>query len=179
MIRFVLTYGILAGVISISLILVSFVLGSESGTGSVWVGYLIMVASLSLIFAGIKRYRDIELGGVIRFWAASGLGLGIAAVSAIVYALGWEAYLWLTDYSFFPEYAKATIEAKRAAGASTAEIAALTREMTDLGKSYSQPHYRMVMTILEILPVGIIVSFISAVFLRNHRFLPYRAPIEP
>ena len=177
--RFVLIYGILAGVISISLILVSFVLECESGTGSVWVGYLIMLAALSLVFAGIKRYRDIELGGVIRFWAATGMGLGIAVVSAVVYAIGWEVYLWLTDYSFFPEYAKATIEAKRAAGASTAEIAKLTGEMADLGKHYSQPLYRMVMTLLEILPVGVVVSFISAAALRKHRFLPYRGQIEP
>ena len=176
--RFVLIYGLLAGVISISLILVSFVLGGELGTGSVWLGYLIMLASLSLIFAGIKRYRDIELGGVIRFWAATGMGLGIAVVSGVVYAIGWEVYLWLTDYSFFPEYTKATIEAKRAAGASAAEIAKLTKEMADLGKQYTQPLYRMVMTLLEILPVGVVVSFISGALLRKHRFMPYRGRTE-
>ena len=177
--RFVLIYGMLAGAVSISLILFSFVLEGESGTGSVWLGYLIMLASLSLIFAGIKRYRDMELGGVIRFWVATGMGLGIAMVSSIIYAIGWEGYLWLTDYSFFPEYAKATIEAKRTAGASTAEIAKLTREMADLGEHYAQPLYRMTMTLLEILPVGVVVSFISAALLRNHRFLPYRGRTEP
>ena len=176
--RFVLIYGILAGVISILLILISFTFGDESSCGSIWLGYLIMLAALSLIFAGIKRYRDIELGGVIRFWVATGMGLGIAMVSGIVYAIGWEAYLWLTDYSFFPEYAKATIDAKRAAGASAAEIARLTREMAELGEQYSQPLYRMAMTLSEILPVGVIVSFISAAFLRNHGFMPYRVPVD-
>ena len=176
--RYVLVYGILTGLISISLILISFIVEDESGTGSVWLGYLIMLAASSLIFAGIKRYRDVERGGIVRFWAATGMGLCIAMVSGIVYAIGWEVYLWLTDYSFFPEYAKATIEAKRAAGASAAEIAEMTKEMADLGKNYAQPLYRMVMTLFEILPVGVIVSFVSAAFLRNHRFLPFRAPIE-
>lgn len=177
--RYVLVYGSLAGAISILLILAGFVLGADSGTGSVWLGYSIMLAASSLIFAGIKRYRDIELGGVIRFWSATGMGLCTALISGIVYAIGWEIYLWLTDYSFFPEYAKATIEAKRASGASAAEIAKLTSEMTDLGKNYAKPLYRMVMTLAEILPVGVIVSFISAAFLRKHRFMPYRGRVEP
>lgn len=176
--RYVLVYGILAGVTSISLILISFILEDESGTGSVWLGYLLMLAASSLIFAGIKRYRDIERGGIIRFWAASVIGLGIAIVAGIVYAIGWEVYLWLTDYSFFPEYAKATIEAKRAAGASAAEIAKLTKEMADMGEQYTQPLYRMVMTLLEILPVGVVVSFISGALLRKHRFMPYRGRTE-
>ena len=175
--RFVLVYGILAGAISILLILTGFVFGADSGAGSVWLGYLIMLAASSLIFAGIKRYRDIELGGVIRFWKAAGMGLCIALVSGIVYAIGWEIYLWLTDYSFFPEYAKATIEAKRSAGASSAEIDKLTREMRELGEHYTQPLYRLVMTLAEILPVGVIVSFISAAFLRRHGFMPYRGRV--
>jgi hypothetical protein len=175
--RFVLVYGILAGAISILLILTGFVFGADSGAGSVWLGYLIMLAASSLIFAGIKRYRDIELGGVIRFWKAAGMGLCIALVSGIVYAIGWEIYLWLTDYSFFPEYTKATIEAKRSAGASSAEIDKLTREMAELGEHYTQPLYRLVMTLAEILPVGVIVSFISAAFLRRHGFMPYRGRV--
>ena len=40
-----------------------------------------MIVALSVIFLGVKRYRDQELGGVIRFGTAFMLGLGIAAVA--------------------------------------------------------------------------------------------------
>ncbi|WP_299694913.1 hypothetical protein [Hydrocarboniphaga sp.] len=33
-------------------------------------GYMIMLIALSAVFVAIKRHRDIELGGVIRFWPA-------------------------------------------------------------------------------------------------------------
>ena len=47
-----------------------------SGAGSEVQGYLTMIIVLSLIFVGIKRYRDKDLGGVIKFLPALGLGAG-------------------------------------------------------------------------------------------------------
>lgn len=172
--RIILVYGVLAGLICIFFIALDIVLQADSGGGSVWLGYLIMLAALSLVFAGVKRYRDIERGGVVRFWNAAGVGLGIALVSGIIYVMGWEAYLWATDYSFFPDYAKSVIDAKRASGASAAEIAQLTREMTEMGKNYARLPYRAIMTLVEILPVGVFMSLVSAALLRNTGFLPYR-----
>lgn len=174
MTRIILIYGILAGTIAISLVTLGATLGSALGGGSIWFGYLIMFAALSLVFAGIKRYRDSELHGMIRFWAATGVGLGIALVSGVAYAAGWEAYLWLTNYSFFPQYAQAPIEAKRATGASSAEIAIFTRNMAAMGEQYAHPLYRMKMTLFEILPVGVIMAFISAALLRNGGLLSHR-----
>ncbi len=46
-----------------------------------------------VIFLGVKRYRDQELGGVIRFGTAFMLGLGIAVVASLAYVLLWEVYL--------------------------------------------------------------------------------------
>jgi hypothetical protein len=146
------------------------------GAGSMLTGYLIMLAAFSLIFIGIKRCRDTELGGVIRFWTALGVGLGIALVASAIYVAGWELYMYLTNYTFFDSYAKGVIAAKRASGASAAEIAKLTREMAAMGRQYAEPLYRMVMTLFEILPVGVVVALISAALLRNSRFLSMRGP---
>ena len=41
----------------------------------------------------MKRYRDVERGGVIKFLPAFALGLGIAVCAGIAYACVWEAYL--------------------------------------------------------------------------------------
>ena len=55
------------------------------------IGYLTMLVGLSLVFGAIKRHRDAELGGVIRFWPAFGLGLGVSFVASLCYVLAWEA----------------------------------------------------------------------------------------
>jgi hypothetical protein len=167
-----LVYGVIAGAIAIGAMSIDM----ELGVHSLLVGYLILLAALSLIFVGIKRYRDVALGGVIRFTTAVGLGLGIAAVASLVYVIGWEIYLWSTDYSFFGQYVGAEIEAKRAAGASAAELARIQSEMGAMVEQYnSQPLMRFMFTIIEIFPVGLVVTLVSAALLRNSRFLPARS----
>ena len=40
----------------------------------------------------------------------------------------------------------------------------------------SNPLYRLPITFVEMFPVGVVISLISAVLLRNSRFLPARSP---
>jgi hypothetical protein len=92
--KYTLVYGAIAGAIAISLMSATIALDlTGHDSTSMLVGYLIMLAALSLIFVGVKRYRDVECGGIIRFGRAFLLGLGIAVVAGLIYAIGWEAYL--------------------------------------------------------------------------------------
>jgi hypothetical protein len=72
-------------------------------------------------------------------------------------------------------YAEHLVEAAKARGASEAEIAAEIAKAEEFAKMYANPLYRMPITFTEILPVGILVSLISALLLRNSRFMPARA----
>ena len=118
--KIILTYGISAGVFIIGSALLSMALGADEGAWAAleWIGYLIMIVTLSLIFVGIKRYRDRELGGVIRFGTATKLGLGITLVASAIYVVTWEANLALTDYAFIDDYTSSIIEARQAEGVS-------------------------------------------------------------
>lgn len=147
----------------------------EAWSSSVFAGYAMMLVALSLVFVGVKRHRDRDLGGVIRFLPAFLVGLGISAVAGIVYVAGWEITQALTHYAFATEYPNSMIEAARAKGASAAEIEKLTAEMAEFTKMYANPLYRLPMTFIEIFPVGLIVSLVSAAVLRNPRVLPARA----
>ena len=77
----ILSYGAIAGAIIGGSIIIGTYSPSqaEEPQFSRLFGYLIMIVALSCIFVGIKRYRDRELGGVIRFGTAFLLGLGITA----------------------------------------------------------------------------------------------------
>ncbi len=170
--RYALVYGAIAGAIAIGVLVAGFVFDISNHATSIWFGYLVMLVALSMIFVGVKRYRDVEGGGVIRFGRALGLGLGIAAVASVVYALGWEAYLALSGWDFMGDYASGVIEGMRAKGASAAAIEAKAAEMRRLAEMYANPLFRMPMTFVEIFPVGIVVALVSAALLRNPRMLP-------
>ena len=170
MTRYALAYGFLSGVVTAATLTAGLVLTSETSFAhSLWFGYLVMLVALAFIFVGVKRYRDIERGGVIRFLPALCVGLAIAAVAAIGYVLTWEAYLAATDHAFIEQYAATYARAQAAAGVPAATIAAEVQWMRDI---YASPFSRMSMTFLEIFPVGLLVALISAALLRNPKLLP-------
>ncbi len=175
MIRIALIYGAIAGSVVIASMIMGFIASDNEGAFSSAVfGYLIMLVALTMIFVGVKRYRDRDLGGVIKFGPAFGLGLMIAAVAAIIYVAGWEVYLGLTDHAFIHEYANSAIEAKKAAGVTGEALEKTITQMAELVKNYGNPFYRMPMTFAEIFPVGLLVALVSAALLRNPKVLPAR-----
>lgn len=177
MLRAILTYGLISGGV-VALAMFPLIIFGEPGTGgashSMITGYALMLLALSLIFVAIKRRRDRVLGGVIRFLPALGLGLGISIVAGIVYVAGWEATLAATNYSFVENYSASMLEAARAKGASAAELAKITAEMEAFGVQYANPLFRLPMTFVEIFPVGVLISLVSAGLLRNSRFMPMK-----
>jgi hypothetical protein len=78
--------------------------------------------------------------------------------------------------AFIDSYSTAAVEAARAKGAPAAEIEVLAARMDDFRRQYANPLFRMPVTFVEIFPVGVLVSLISAALLRNSGFLPARAP---
>ena len=175
MFRKILSYGVVAGLIvgvPLSAIVVS-AGGHEMHYGMV-IGYAIMLVGLSTVFVAVKRHRDLDLGGVIGFWPALGMGLGISVVASVVYVAAWETTVALTHLDFANGYAKMLIEQKKAAGVTGAALAKFTAEMEQFKAQYANPLYRWPMTFIEIFPVGVLVSLVSAGLLRNSRFLPAR-----
>ena len=134
-----------------------------------------LASALSLIFVGVKRYRDVECGGVVTFGRAFAIGLGIALVAAVIYALGWELYLAVSGKDFMAEYTASILDRMRADGATPAAIAAKTAEMRSMAEAYRNPLFRLPMTFVEIFPVGLVVTLVSAALLRNPRLLPARS----
>ena len=82
--KYALLYGFLSGLVIILTMITGIVFsGRESFFSSEWFGYLVMLVALTFIFVGVKRYRDIERGGVIKFGIAFAMGLAIAAAAGV------------------------------------------------------------------------------------------------
>src|SRR4030095_14751701 len=131
-----------------------------------------MLVALPFIFVGVKRYRDVERGGVIKFGAAFALGLAIAGAAGLAYVAVWEVYLAMTDYAFMDQYIAGIIRARQAEGIAPAALAEEMAQLGALRANYANPLFRIPMTFLEIFPVGLLVSLVSAALLRNPRLLP-------
>jgi Protein of unknown function (DUF4199) len=133
-----------------------------------------MLVALSAVFVAVKRHRDDDLGGVIRFWPALGLGLGISVVAGVIYVVSWETAVAISHLDFASSYANTLIAQQRAAGVHGEELKKFVASMDEFKRNYANPLYRWPMTFAEIFPVGVLVSLITAALLRNSRFLPAR-----
>jgi hypothetical protein len=173
--RYALVYGTISGTIVIAVIVAGLAFDLPNHFQSMWFGYLVMLTALSLVFVGVKRFRDVECGGVVGFSKAFAVGLGIAAVAGLVYVAGWEAYLAASGRDFMTDYAAATLADMRAAGATAAELTSVEADMAWAIEAYRHPPQRMAITFTEIFPVGVLMALVSALTLRNPRVLPANA----
>lgn len=172
--RIAFTYGAISGSIVIGVIVLGALMGSDGSHGGPVFGYLIMIVALTMIFLGVKRHRDRNLGGVIKFGPAVMLGLAIAAVAGALYVIGWEGYLAATGHKFIGEYAAGVLEAKKAAGIAGEALQAEIARLDEMKTNYANPLFRLPMTFIEIFPVGVVIALISAALLRNPKLLPAR-----
>ncbi|HYI42389.1 MAG TPA: DUF4199 domain-containing protein, partial [Sphingomicrobium sp.] len=156
--KYPLFYGGTAGAIVVAIVFLVVSLDLPGHFETPWFGYLVMLVALSLIFTGVKRYRDVECGGVIRFSRALGLGLAMAVVAAVIYVVGWELFLAVTGRDFMADYTASMIDNMRADGASAAQIAATEAHMREFGLKYRDPLFRTPVTFAEIFPVGVLVA---------------------
>lgn len=173
--KIVLIYGAIAGAIAGGMLFISTPLvrdGMLSFDTGTLVGYTTMVVALSMVFFGVKSYRDQHLGGAITFGKALAVGALITLVASCVYALVWEICFHTVATGFMDGMVNYYLEEKRAQGATAAELEAYTREMNDMVVMYQNPFIRFGMTVLEILPVGAILTLLSAALLRKKAFLP-------
>ena len=179
MLRIVLIYGLIGAVIVGGPLLwgmLTFDVNSgEMPENGALIGYATILVALTGVFLGVKHYRDKEKGGVIKFMPALGVGLGISAVASLGWVIAWEISLAVTKFDFVTAYYGAMIEQAQADGATAEKIAQMRTEQEGFASMYSNPVIRMGITFVEMFPIGVVISLISAALLRNSRFLPARA----
>lgn len=172
--KIVLTYGGITGlviILSMTLGIYASLSGADSFFASETLGYTIMIIGFSMIFVATKKYRDEELGGIIKFSTAFKVGLGISLIAGVVYVIVWELNLYLTDYAFIDEYTASIIEKARNSGASSDQIQQTISNMEDLKERYNNVLFRLPMTFSEIFPVGLLISLISSTLFKNPNFM--------
>lgn len=168
--KIVLTYGVIAGLIIAVLMVVSYSLRPPCEGDfetSMVIGYATMIVSLSMIFFGIRNYRENYSGGSVTFGRAFLIGLYISIIASVFYVVSWKIYSAIALPDFADQYVKHMIDDLKKSGASDSVIVAKTKEMAEFKVMYSNPVYEIGMTFLEIFPVGVLVSLICATILKR------------
>ncbi len=168
----IIIYGLIAGIIVSILMLIS-VNSINHGNGnfnynrSLVIGYASMLIAFSLVFVGIRNYRDKYNGGVIGFGKAFKIGILIVLIASTIYVIAWliDSYFFLPDFA--EKYSAHTLDKLKASGASQMEIDKQTKEMASFVRMYKNPFFNAMMTYIEILPVGLIVTLISSLILKR------------
>jgi hypothetical protein len=173
-----LIFGVVSGVLLSAFLLLGMILWQEGivtfDSGELF-GYTTMLVALSAVFFGIKSYRDKHLNGTIRFGKALQLGLLISVVAAVMYAATWEVYRTTQpdEYGrFVKEYQQCEIDKAKNSGVPQAEVDAKVEQMATFMQMYENPLLRFGITMVEVLPVGILVSLVSAAILRRRQLAP-------
>jgi len=170
------TFGLIAGGILSAMMLITLPFEKQIGYDRAEVvGYATMVAAFLLIFFGVRSYRDNVGGGRVSFGRAVSVGLLITLVASSCYAATWEAMVYSgLEGDFFAKYQAYEIQKARESGASQTEIAKKQADNARFAELYKNPFIMFGMTILEPLPVGVILSLVSAGVLSRRR----RSPLE-
>ena len=167
--RNILIYGLISGLIVAVLMGVNLLLVTDTGNfdNGMLLGYASMLIAFSMIFVGIKNYRDKYNGGVIRFGKAFKVGFFMTLIASTIYVIVWL----IEEHYFFPDfidkYTAHELSKLQASGISAEKLTSKTKELVDAKEMYKNPALKILFTYTEILPVGLVVTLISALILKR------------
>lgn len=165
----ILKYGIIAGLITTVMMIISTVVHHQNPDfkGSEIIGFTGMFIAFIFIFIGIKSFRNRQNNGVISFGTAFKIGLLISLIASTMYVLTWmiECHFFFPD--FMEKFAAHAIEEAQKSGLNASEIAATKEEMNKYIEWYKNPILLMALTYMEILPIGLVITLLSALILKK------------
>jgi len=166
--KIIITFGIIGGII------ISFMLiGSTSLWGNVidyevseLVGYATMLIAMSTIFVGIKKHRDTNLGGIISFGKAFKVGILITLITSLIYVITWMIIMQFSP-DIMDGYFQVNVDKIQNSGETQEVIQKKLNEMNNYKELYKNPFVKFGITFLEIFPVGLLITLISALILKR------------
>ena len=156
-------FGLISGALLSAMMAATIPFQDENGFGhSLIVGYTTMVLCFLLIYFGVRSYRDNVGRGTVGFGRALAVGSLIGVVASVCYVATWEVMYFKFMPDFLTKYGAHELEKARAGGASEATLAQKKVELDKFEKMYQNPAINAAITIVEPLPVALVVALVSA-----------------
>ena len=168
--KLVLGYGLIGGIILVTWMTISTqFMNTDQPNFKLLeiIGYTTMVVALSTIFLGIKKWRDQELGGTISFGEAFKVGILITIVASALYVIGWMVLSNTLVKDFGDQYYEHYVETLRSSGMDETELQQKIAYFEKNKELYKNPFFKIGITFLEIFPIGLVITLISAFVLKK------------
>ena len=164
----VLTFGLISGAMSAAMMLVTFPFADKIGfeKGAI-LGYTVMVLSALMVFFGVRSYRENAGDGRLTFGRGFAVGILITLISSACYVATWEIVYYKMMPDFADKYAAHMVERAKASGASQQKIDESLRQAKQFKQMYDNPAINVGITFMEVFPVGLVVTLVSAGILRK------------
>lgn len=175
--KVIFVFGLIAG-ITVSILNLIIMTLCNSGKinidhGDIF-GYGGIVIGLSMIFFGIKSYRNNYQNGVIKFGKALLVGFLISLIASVTWAAVSEVFYQIdpeTTEAFMDKYGEYQLIELQKIGAPQVEIDAVIKESADMKEMHKNPIARFVMSLAILMP-GIMIALISAAILKKSEVVP-------
>jgi hypothetical protein len=164
--RTILVFGLISGGLIGLFLIIAILINFKGGA---WFGYTTMIIALSLIYVGVRNFRDKLNEGEIGFGRALSIALGITLIASTIYVLVWlvEYYCFMPD--FMDKYAAQLSQQARASGLGPDALQKRLAGIERVRVAYKNPVVVVLYTYAEIVPVGIIISLLTALLLKRRR----------
>ena len=164
----VLVFGVISGVIIAAEMLAGLPFLEKLGQSTALIlGYTTMVLAALLVPFGIFSYRENVDGGKLTFGRGFVVGILISLIACCFYVGTWE----IINYRFMPDfadkYAAGMVKRARESGATQQKIDETIRNAEEFKRNYRNPVYNVGMTFLEVFPVFLLFTLVSAGILRR------------
>lgn len=167
--RNIIIFGLLSGAIVTGMMIYAVLAIYNGGhfEPDAVLGYTAMLAAFSFVFVGIRNYRNRYNGGTITFWKAFRTGLYISLIASTIYTGVWlfVHYIFMPD--FMEKYVVFALDNAKREGATAAELSVQAKDMAAYQDLYKNPFWVVILTYGEVLPIGLIVTLISAFILKR------------
>jgi hypothetical protein len=176
--KIVVVYGIISGLVMAATVWITAVAVERDAVNFEWLevtGYASMIIALTMVFFGIKSYRDNVVNGVISFWKGVQVGFLISLISVILYWGGAMAYGLVSpgfEGKFITKYTEMTMKKLTEKGAPQEEIDRAKETIAMMERLFRNPLLFFLICLMEMLPIGIVITLISSALLRKKELLP-------
>jgi uncharacterized protein DUF4199 len=120
-----------------------------------------------MVFFGVRSYRENVGGGSLTFGRGFAVGILIALISCACYVGTWEFVYYKLMPGFAEKYAAHMVDRAKASGASQRKLDETERQAKQFKQMYNNPVINVAMTFMEVFPIGLVVTLLSAGVLRK------------